>query len=385
MASIVDTLYQFKIFAELDPVDLESVARIAKVKGYATGEELMVEGEAADALYLVAKGKAAVKVRSSEGRQVLIDEVGPGEFIGWSAVIEPHIYIASAWASEPSEIVTIPGGELRSLLQTNRHVGYKVIKSIGEVMSRRFGKAVGRHDVDELRRFDIFAELDRPELDAVGAIAHVREYETGQQLTTEGSEADQLYLFLSGKAAVKVRGPEGRLVLIDQVGPGELLGWSAATDPHVYTASSWTTEPSAVVVIAGSDLRALCETNKHVGYEVAKGIGRVISRRFGQAIGRHGDLRAKDLRAFGGQERVVWDNGELQLTTEAVLIGMGGDSPDVIPLETIFDVEVQAGHVVFHAHGGDVCSPQVDDPGLLAALVRDELLRTRQAHRRTGY
>jgi hypothetical protein len=48
-------------------------------------------------------------------------------------------------------------------------------------------------------------------------------------------------------------------------------------------------------------------------------------------------------------------------------------------------VEVQSGCVVFHIHGGDVCSPPLDDPERLAALVRDEMQRTRYAHRRKDY
>lgn len=250
-------------------------------------------------------------------------------------------------------------------------------------MSKRFGHALGRYSSEDLHRFKIFAELNREDLDAVAKIAYVQEYPAGQELTTEGTEADRLFLFVRGKAAVKARSPEGVQVLIDQVSPGELLGWSAAVDPpQVYTASSWTTEPSEVIVVPGPALRKLCETNKHIGYAVAKGIGEVISRRFGQAIGRHGDLRQKDLRAFSGEERLIWDNGELQLTTEAILIGMDGDSPDVIPLEAVLDVEVSEDRVIFRVHGGDVVSPSLDRADQLAALVRDEMLRTRYAHRR---
>jgi hypothetical protein len=107
-----------------------------------------------------------------------------------------------------------------------------------------------------------------------------------------------------------------------------------------------------------------------------------MSRRFGRAIGSHGDLVTKDLRAFGGKERVIWEGGEVQLTTEAVLIGMDGDSPEVIPLEAIFDAEVAGDCVMFRAHGGDVCSPPVDDPERLAALTQDAVRRSRYAQRR---
>ena len=384
MSSISDQLRQSTIFAELGLADLESVAGISQVQQLETGREMMREGAAAEQILLIVKGKAAVKAASSTGREVDIDELGPGEFLGWNAVIEPYVYVASAWTTEPTEVIAIPGDQLRALCDTNMTIGYHVFRAISSVMSRRFGHALGRYGSEELHRFKIFAALDSADLDAVAKIAHVKEYATGQELTTEGEDADRLYLFLRGRAVVKVHSPEGVEVLIDQVAPGELLGWSAAVDPHVYTASSWTTEPSEVIVVPGPELRRLCETNKHIGYAVAKGIGEVISRRFGHAIGKHGDLREKDLRAFSGGEHVLWENGEIQLTTEAVLIGMGGDSPEVVPLDALLDTEVRGDVVIFHAHGGDVSSPPLDQPGQLAALVRDAMLRTRRAHRRSG-
>ena len=52
----------------------------------------------------------------------------------------------------------------------------------------------------ELRQFSIFAELDAEELDSIAEISHVQEFETGEELTAEGAEAERLYLFLKGKA-----------------------------------------------------------------------------------------------------------------------------------------------------------------------------------------
>jgi CRP/FNR family transcriptional regulator, cyclic AMP receptor protein len=105
--------------------------------------------------------------------------------------------------------------------------------------------------IDELRQFRIFAELDDEDFESIGSIARVREFDTAEKLTTEGAPADQLYLFLKGSAAVRVRSPEGQNVLIDELGPGEVLGWGAVVEPHVYTASAWTSKPSEVIVLDG--------------------------------------------------------------------------------------------------------------------------------------
>ncbi len=323
----MDELHRFRIFAGLGEADFESIARISHVQEFETAQKLTEEGAEADRLYLFLKGKAEVKVRRPDGDQALIDEVGQGELLGWSAVIEPYVYTASSWTTERSEAIIVDGTRLRELLKENKRLGHQVDNGIGEVISRRLGQTIEAHGVDELHQFKIFAELDVADLDSIAKIADIREFQIGETLTVDGAVADRLYLFLRGKAEVKVSCPGGSQALIDEVGPGELLGWSAVIEPYVYTASGYTTEKSEAIVINSYRLRELFEANKHIGYEVVKAIGEVVSRRFGQAIGSCGDVREKDLRAFSGEERVVWEKDELQLTTHAVLIGMRTDGP----------------------------------------------------------
>jgi ribosomal protein L40E len=102
----------------------------------------------------------------------------------------------------------------------------------------------------------------------------------------------------------------------------------------------------------------------------------------GKPLGEYGDLRPKDLRAFSGEEKTIWENGELRLTTEAVLIGMDSDAPDVLPLEAINDVRVEEGCVVLRVKYGPDHYCVLEEPERLATLIREQMLRPRYAHRR---
>jgi CRP-like cAMP-binding protein len=68
-------------------------------------------------------------------------------------------------------------------------------------------------------------------------------------------------------------------VAVDDVGPGQIVGWSALTGPYVYTASTVTAEKSSLIVINGNKLRQIFEVNNHIGYRVLKGIGYIVARR----------------------------------------------------------------------------------------------------------
>jgi CRP-like cAMP-binding protein len=236
--------------------------------------------------------------------------------------------------------------------------------------------------LDRLGEFDIFTELDPRELTEVAQIAKVEEFPPGARLTVQGDNADRLYLLLSGNATIEVHTTEGLSGILDEVPAGEELGWSALTGPYIYSGTAETTEPVRAIVIEGADLRRLAESDHRLGYHLAKGTSELIARRYGRVVGARPARWPKDLRALRGAERIVWDNGEIQLTTEAVLLGTKIGQPDVVPLEAIQSVTVEGDRLTVHLAEGDVTSPVLDDPEELAELIRGEVRRTRLPYRR---
>ena len=110
-------------------------------------------------------------------------------------------------------------------------------------------------------------------------------------------------------------------------------------------------------------------------------------RTCGAALGKLSDLQHSGIQAGAGEERTLWEKGDITLTTQAVLIGMDSDSPDVIPLETIYEVVQEERCVVLRVKDGDDKFCMLEDPSELAALVKDLMSRSRLAHERrdVGY
>jgi len=134
-------------------------------------------------------------------------------------------------------------------------------------------------NIDELRQFKIFEELNERELEQIAKISNSEELGPGARLSATGASADHLYLLMQGKIAIKVPGQGPQEVLVEEIGPGEIVGWSTVTGPYVYTASCWTSERSSVIEVSGTRLRQLFEANNHIGYRVLKGVGYVVSKR----------------------------------------------------------------------------------------------------------
>jgi hypothetical protein len=102
----------------------------------------------------------------------------------------------------------------------------------------------------------------------------------------------------------------------------------------------------------------------------------------GASLVRLNEFGHSSSQAGVGPERVLWEEGDVQLTTEAVLIGMNTDAPDVVPLETIHEVVVEENCLVLRVKYGDDKNCFLNNPAELAALIKDHMMRPRLAHGR---
>ena len=123
-----------EVFAGLSKRELERVADIAALEKHQAGSQVIEENQVASALYLVSEGRVAVKMRSRAGQEVVIDELGPGGVIGWSAVLDDQTFTAAVSTLEPSTLVALDGGQLRRLFQEDPAIGSRVIGRIAVVI-----------------------------------------------------------------------------------------------------------------------------------------------------------------------------------------------------------------------------------------------------------
>ena len=81
---------------------------------------------------------------SRDGHEVLIDELGPGNVFGWSAVLDDQMFKAAVWAIEDATIIVIDGDKLRRLFEANNHIGYRVVRMIAGITADRLEKLRAR-------------------------------------------------------------------------------------------------------------------------------------------------------------------------------------------------------------------------------------------------
>jgi CRP-like cAMP-binding protein len=153
-----------------------------------------------------------------------------------------------------------------------------------------------------LQGFDLFENLNEDELKAVADLAHEENFEEGEVIFQEGTEARRVYLLLEGRVALRFRlplKPPSRETTIDTMSKGEAFGWSALVRPHRLTATAICSEPAKCLAFEREDLQRLFEENNQIGYVIMVQLSAVIASRLR-------DVRLQLIRETGQSLMYGW-------------------------------------------------------------------------------
>jgi CRP/FNR family cyclic AMP-dependent transcriptional regulator len=86
-------------------------------------------------------------------------------------------------------------------------------------------------------------------------------------------------LIESGKVALESGSDFGEPLVIETIGPGDLLGWSWMFPPYVWQFTARAVEPTTAIFFYGTILREYCEKDHSLGYELFKRMSVVMMKR----------------------------------------------------------------------------------------------------------
>jgi CRP/FNR family cyclic AMP-dependent transcriptional regulator len=95
----------------------------------------------------------------------------------------------------------------------------------------------------------------------------------------EREKAGKFYILRKGKVALEGVSPLDKLITIDTLEAGDVLGWSWLLPPYHWQYSARVIEPAQLIVLDGVYLREKCEEDHDFGYELVKRAMQAIAQR----------------------------------------------------------------------------------------------------------
>ncbi len=132
---------------------------------------------------------------------------------------------------------------------------------------------------DLLAGHRFFADLPEGDLDLIAGCGLNQVFRPGEVLFREGDPAEWFHVIREGRVALSIGIPGREDLIIDTLGPGEVLGWSWLFPPHVWTMDATALDRVHVVALDGVCLRGKCDDDPALGYSLARRFAGILSDR----------------------------------------------------------------------------------------------------------
>jgi len=161
MVSTVSTavLKTVPLFTSFPEDQLRMLTTMVTRKSAPRSTTIMAGGDAIDSLYIVLSGRLKVMMSDSEGKEVILTILGPGEFFGEMGLIDDEPRSATVMTIEPCELLSIAKRDFKKRLAENFEMAMAVMRSLVKRL-READRKIG-----SLALLDVYGRVARLLLD----------------------------------------------------------------------------------------------------------------------------------------------------------------------------------------------------------------------------
>ncbi|EDP75610.1 Crp/Fnr family transcriptional regulator [Hydrogenivirga sp. 128-5-R1-1] len=127
---LVDFLKRSVLFQNLPESDLRKISLKFKFIDLPMGEVLFYEKDESSDMYLVIEGKVRASLFDEHGNELVLAELGPGEFLGEMSMIDGLPRSATVIAEEPTKLAVLSREAFLKILRENPDMSVNVIRAL---------------------------------------------------------------------------------------------------------------------------------------------------------------------------------------------------------------------------------------------------------------
>ena len=139
------------LFEGMTQASLATVARTSRFKKVPKGSFLFFQNDGANAVYVVRRGAIAIQLQDPDGRELIINEMGPGDCLGELSILTGRPRSTSAEAILDSDVLRIPRNVFLRLVRQEPQFARRLLEVTAERLqdSSRREEALAFHDAEQ--------------------------------------------------------------------------------------------------------------------------------------------------------------------------------------------------------------------------------------------
>ena len=148
-SEMIEGLKTCELFASLSEAEMQTLLATlgdaCEMESCKAGDHVFDQDELSSRLYVIKDGQVLLQRSVNMGNKTAqwpLGLLGKGRAMGWSAVLYgPRYATASAVCQKPSQIVSIDGTSLRSAMEKQPEIGFKVMDRLACMLGERLKAA----------------------------------------------------------------------------------------------------------------------------------------------------------------------------------------------------------------------------------------------------
>ena len=145
-------LSKIPLFANLDPEIVQRLQDAAIPKRFARNTILFSKGDESNALYLIREGRTKAVITDEQGKEIVLNTFGPGDYFGEIAFLSEEPRTATVVTATPTEVLILYRRDFKEVLSQHPDVMFEFIKvliervrnSTDQIESLAFSDVYGR-------------------------------------------------------------------------------------------------------------------------------------------------------------------------------------------------------------------------------------------------
>jgi CRP-like cAMP-binding protein len=130
-------LDKWRLFADLAAEDVKVIAAVCEERLLLTGEELFIEGDSGDSLWIIQSGRVDVYKNIRGDIDRTLASLGPGDVIGEMSFIDQSRRSAGARTAEPSEFLVLTRTAFQSVQRERPEIAAGFYRNLASILAVR--------------------------------------------------------------------------------------------------------------------------------------------------------------------------------------------------------------------------------------------------------
>ena len=132
----IDTLRQVPLFESLDNKAADELCHLLESLDRKAGTCLFRAGDEGDAMYVIERGKVRICVRTTQGHELTLTELGRGDFFGEMALLDGQKRSADAVVAEDARLAVLSREHFLSFVRSSPNVALELLTALANRLRR---------------------------------------------------------------------------------------------------------------------------------------------------------------------------------------------------------------------------------------------------------